>query len=196
MVTLVRLQSTTSNNAKPVTKTTNTTASKTNNNVTSAGYSLVDDEDDNSENQINPELIKSAAKPAALETQYKAAAPKATPVAPKAKTEATPKVTTFSASAQPRSVAAAPKTSLPKYKPQVNSSINDYIRKNNLKAPKIEEDYTSYFPKYAYRNGVGRPEGIVVHDTANDRSTINGEISYMKTIIKMLSFMRLLMGIV
>ncbi|MDN8960673.1 hypothetical protein Q0P93_15475, partial [Staphylococcus aureus] len=75
---------------------------------------------------------------------------------------------------------AAPKTSLPKYKPQVNSSINDYIRKNNLKAPKIEEDYTSYFPKYAYRNGVGRPEGIVVHDTANDRSTINGEISYMK----------------
>ncbi|EJE43097.1 N-acetylmuramoyl-L-alanine amidase family protein, partial [Staphylococcus epidermidis] len=32
----------------------------------------------------------------------------------------------------------------------------------------------------AYRNGVGRPEGIVVHDTANDRSTINGEISYMK----------------
>ncbi len=37
---------------------------------------LVDDEDDNSENQINPELIKSAAKPAALETQYKAAAPK------------------------------------------------------------------------------------------------------------------------
>lgn len=173
-------QSTTSNNAKPVTKTTNTTASKTNNNVTSAGYSLVDDEDDNSENQINPELIKSAAKPAALETQYKAAAPKATPVAPKAKTEATPKVTTFSASAQPRSVAAAPKTSLPKYKPQVNSSINDYIRKNNLKAPKIEEDYTSYFPKYAYRNGVGRPEGIVVHDTANDRSTINGEISYMK----------------
>ncbi len=173
-------QSATTNNTQPVAKSTSTTAPKTNTNVTNAGYSLVDDEDDNSENQINPELIKSAAKPAALETQYKAAAPKATPAAPKAKTEATPKVTTFSASAQPRSVAATPKTSLPKYKPQVNSSINDYIRKNNLKAPKIEEDYTSYFPKYAYRNGVGRPEGIVVHDTANDRSTINGEISYMK----------------
>ncbi|HCQ2130521.1 TPA: glucosaminidase domain-containing protein [Staphylococcus aureus] len=174
-------QSATTNNTQPVAKSTSTTTPKTNTNVTNAGYSLVDDEDDNSENQINPELIKSAAKPAALETQYKAAAPKAaTTSAPKAKTEATPKVTTFSASAQPRSVAATPKTSLPKYKPQVNSSINDYIRKNNLKAPKIEEDYTSYFPKYAYRNGVGRPEGIVVHDTANDRSTINGEISYMK----------------
>ena len=36
-------------------------------------------------------------------------------------------------------------SSLPKYKPQVNSSINDYIRKNNIQAPKIEEDYTSYF---------------------------------------------------
>ncbi|HEB0088726.1 TPA: mannosyl-glycoprotein endo-beta-N-acetylglucosamidase, partial [Staphylococcus aureus] len=129
-------QSATTNNTQPVAKSTSTTAPKTNTNVTNAGYSLVDDEDDNSEHQINPELIKSAAKPAALETQYKAAAPKA-------KTEATPKVTTFSASAQPRSVAATPKTSLPKYKPQVNSSINDYIRKNNLKAPKIEEDYTS-----------------------------------------------------
>lgn len=177
-------QSATTNNMQPVAKSTSTTAPKTNTNVTNAGYSLVDDEDDNTANtanQINPELIKSTAKPAALETQYKAAAPKAAnTTAPKAKTEATPKVTTFSASAQPRSVAATPKTSLPKYKPQVNSSINDYIRKNNLKAPKIEEDYTSYFPKYAYRNGVGRPEGIVVHDTANDRSTINGEISYMK----------------
>ncbi|SUL09685.1 Bifunctional autolysin [Staphylococcus aureus] len=103
-------QSATTNNTQPVAKSTSTTAPKTNTNVTNAGYSLVDDEDDNSENQINPELIKSAAKPAALETQYKTAAPKAaTTSAPKAKTEATPKVTTFSASAQPRSVAATPK---------------------------------------------------------------------------------------
>ena len=28
--------------------------------------------------------------------------------------------------------------------------------------------------------GVGKPEGIVVHDTANDNSTIDGEINYMK----------------
>lgn len=166
-------KSTTTNKVQPVAKSATTTTPKVNSNVTSAGYSLVDDEDDNTANsQINPELIKSAAKPAALKTQYKAATPKATTT--------TPKVTTFSATAQPRTAAAAPKTNLPKYKPQVNSSINDYIRKNNLKAPKIEEDYTSYFPKYAYRNGVGRPEGIVVHDTANDNSTINGEISYMK----------------
>lgn len=71
-------------------------------------------------------------------------------------------------------------SSLPKYTPQVKSSINDYIRKNNFKAPQIEENYTSYFPKYGYRYGVGRPEGIVVHDTANDNSTIDGEINSMK----------------
>ncbi|GGG87534.1 mannosyl-glycoprotein endo-beta-N-acetylglucosamidase [Staphylococcus pragensis] len=71
-------------------------------------------------------------------------------------------------------------SSLPKYKPQVSSSINNYIRSHNLQAPRIEEDYTSYFPQYGYRNGVGNPEGIVVHDTANDNSTIEGEINYMK----------------
>ena len=71
-------------------------------------------------------------------------------------------------------------SSLPKYVPQVKSSINNYIRTNNLKAPSIEEHYTSYFPKYGYRNGVGKPEGIVVHDTANDNSTIEGEINYMR----------------
>ena len=71
-------------------------------------------------------------------------------------------------------------SSLPKYVPQVKSSINNYIRSNNLKAPSIEEHYTSYFPKYGYRNGVGKPEGIVVHDTANDNSTIEGEINYMR----------------
>lgn len=66
------------------------------------------------------------------------------------------------------------------YQPKVKSPINDYIRKQNYKVPVYEEDYSSYFPKYGYRNGVGKPEGIIVHDTANDRSTIEGEISYMK----------------
>lgn len=97
------------------------------------------------------------------------------------------KVTTFSSVAKPRMMYSVNKkttskatSSLPKYTPQVKSSINDYIRKNNFKAPQIEENYTSYFPKYGYRYGVGRPEGIVVHDTANENSTIDGEINFMK----------------
>ncbi|MFI8540783.1 glucosaminidase domain-containing protein [Staphylococcus capitis] len=97
------------------------------------------------------------------------------------------KVTTFGSVTKPRMMYSVNKkttskatSSLPKYTPQVKSSINDYIRKNNFKAPQIEENYTSYFPKYGYRYGVGRPEGIVVHDTANDNSTIDGEINFMK----------------
>ncbi len=92
-------------------------------------------------------------------------------------------VSTFRSVAKPRMMYATAKkatSSLPKYKPAVKSSINDYIRKKNFKAPQIEEDYSSYFPKYGYRNGVGKPEGIVVHDTANENSTITGEINYMK----------------
>ncbi|MCS4486670.1 GW dipeptide domain-containing protein [Staphylococcus americanisciuri] len=66
------------------------------------------------------------------------------------------------------------------YKPAVNSSINTYIRNKNFTVPRYEEDYSSHIPRYAYRNGVGKPEGIVIHDTANDSSTIDGEIAYMK----------------
>ncbi|PTI41098.1 autolysin [Staphylococcus succinus] len=67
---------------------------------------------------------------------------------------------------------------LAKYTPKVNSSINNYIRKNNFKAPNYEQDIASYLPKYNYRYGA--PEGIVLHDTANDNSTITGEVNYMK----------------
>ncbi len=75
-----------------------------------------------------------------------------------------------------RSVATTPKA----YQPQVKSQINNYIRKQKFTVPKYEEDYSSFIPRYGYRYGVGRPEGIVVHDTANDNSTITSEIQYMK----------------
>ncbi|MDW8546390.1 GW dipeptide domain-containing protein [Staphylococcus pseudoxylosus] len=73
---------------------------------------------------------------------------------------------------------ATTRSTLPKYSPKVSSSINNYIRKNNFKAPNYEQDIASYLPKYDYR--YGKPEGIVMHDTANDNSTITGEINYMK----------------
>ncbi|PTI50088.1 autolysin [Staphylococcus xylosus] len=73
---------------------------------------------------------------------------------------------------------ATTRSTLPKYSPKVSSSINNYIRKNNFKAPNYEQDIASYLPKYNYR--YGKPEGIVMHDTANDNSTITGEINYMK----------------
>ncbi|QLK85691.1 N-acetylmuramoyl-L-alanine amidase [Staphylococcus sp. 17KM0847] len=82
--------------------------------------------------------------------------------------------TAFRSAVAPRSVTT------PAYKPTVNSEINTYIRNKNYKVPTYEQDYSNHFPKYGYRNGVGKPEGIIIHDTANDSSTIDGEISYMK----------------
>ncbi|PTK94219.1 autolysin [Staphylococcus gallinarum] len=73
---------------------------------------------------------------------------------------------------------ATTKSTLQRYTPQVNSSINNYIRKNNFTAPNYEQDIASYLPQYNYR--YGKPEGIVMHDTANDNSTITGEVNYMK----------------
>src|SRR5699024_8660188 len=37
----------------------------------------------------------------------------------------------------------------------------------------------SHLTKFNYRNGYGKPEGVVAHETANNNSTITGEISYM-----------------
>ncbi|NWK84438.1 glucosaminidase domain-containing protein [Staphylococcus sp. GSSP0090] len=100
--------------------------------------------------------------------------------------KATPKLRVATRSAANTAVAtrsavtkeASTRAALPKYSPKVNSSINNYIRKNNFKAPNYEQDIASYLPKYNYR--YGKPEGIVMHDTANDNSTITGEINYMK----------------
>ncbi|MCG3413531.1 glucosaminidase domain-containing protein [Staphylococcus massiliensis] len=75
---------------------------------------------------------------------------------------------------------SANNSTLPAYKPQVKSDINNYIRTNKFKAPTYEQDIAPYLPKYPYRNGVGRPEGIIVHDTANDNSTLQNEVDYMK----------------
>ncbi|PTF34670.1 autolysin [Staphylococcus cohnii] len=98
----------------------------------------------------------------------------ATPKLRMARSVSTPTIATRSAVTKESTT----KSSLPKYTPKVNSSINNYIRKNNFKAPNYEQDIASYLPKYQYR--YGKPEGIVMHDTANDNSTITGEINYMK----------------
>lgn len=57
--------------------------------------------------------------------------------------------------------------------------VNRYIESNNLKTPKIEYNHISHLTKFNYRNGYGKPEGVVAHETANNTSTITGEISFM-----------------
>ncbi len=92
-----------------------------------------------------------------------------------------PRVSTFAF----RSVSSAPVikkavATTSSYSPTVSSSINSQIRNNNYAVPTYVEDFSSHIPKIPYRNGVGKPEGIIAHETANPNSTIQGEIAYMK----------------
>lgn len=60
------------------------------------------------------------------------------------------------------------------------SKVNSYISSQNITPAKITKSIWSGFPHYKYRNGKGKPEGVVVHETANASSTIYNEIAYMK----------------
>jgi N-acetylmuramoyl-L-alanine amidase CwlA len=59
-------------------------------------------------------------------------------------------------------------------------SVNSYISNQKVGHAKVTTAIWSGFPKYKYRHGVGKPEGVVVHETANPTSTIYGEMAYMK----------------
>ncbi|HCN59954.1 MAG TPA: hypothetical protein DIS72_02525, partial [Staphylococcus sp.] len=88
-----------------------------------------------------------------------------------------PQVRTFAA----RSARSIPtSTYRSTYNAAVSSTINNQIRSNNYGVPNYVEDFSSHIPKIPYRNGVGKPEGVIAHETANPNSTIHGEIAYMK----------------
>jgi len=59
-------------------------------------------------------------------------------------------------------------------------SVNSYISNHKVGHAKVTTAIWGGFPKYKYRHGVGKPEGVVVHETANPNSTIYGEMAYMK----------------
>lgn len=61
-----------------------------------------------------------------------------------------------------------------------SSKVNDYISSQKITPASITKSIWSGFPKYKYRNGKGKPEGVVIHETANASSTIYNEIAYMK----------------
>ncbi len=58
------------------------------------------------------------------------------------------------------------------------SAKNSEIIKKPLAT--IVQDYAPEFPKFGYGNGVGKPRGIVIHETANNQSTIFNEIAFMR----------------
>lgn len=62
---------------------------------------------------------------------------------------------------------------------QAASYINNYINQKKFGNPAITTYKSTFTQYFGYRNGVGKPEGVVVHETANSSSTIDGEVSYM-----------------
>src|SRR5699024_11187998 len=42
--------------------------------------------------------------------------------------------------------------------------VNKYIESNNLSASKVEKNHISHLTKFNYRNGYGKPEGVVAHE--------------------------------
>ncbi|MFQ3801470.1 GW dipeptide domain-containing protein [Staphylococcus equorum] len=132
-------------------------------------------------NKAQAKIVRQTSTATAVATKPSTPSTTATTVS----TEATPKLRVASANVNntlsTRSAItreAGTTSSLPAYSPQVSSSLNNYIRNNNFQAPNYEQDIASYLPQYNYR--YGKPEGIVLHETANDNSTITGEINYMK----------------
>lgn len=56
--------------------------------------------------------------------------------------------------------------------------VNTYIANNNIKPTKIVQDSRmNNLPKYNYKSG--KFIGVVIHETANPNSTIEGEVNYM-----------------
>lgn len=58
------------------------------------------------------------------------------------------------------------------------SAANQYIINQNYTNPVIEKQIKN-FDQFVYKDGYGKPRGFVVHETANDNSTITSEINYM-----------------
>jgi hypothetical protein len=57
---------------------------------------------------------------------------------------------------------------------------NRDINAQSFANPQITTYPTTFTKYFGYRNGVGRPEGIVIHETANSTSTIDNEVAYMQ----------------
>ncbi len=60
------------------------------------------------------------------------------------------------------------------------SKVNNYISVNKISHANVTSAVWNGFPKYNYRHGYGKPEGVVIHETGNPNSTIYNEIAYMK----------------
>lgn len=57
-------------------------------------------------------------------------------------------------------------------------SINDYIANQGIQPVSIQFREGTFNDWFGYENGVGKPEGVVVHETADPNATAENEVSY------------------
>ena len=58
------------------------------------------------------------------------------------------------------------------------SAINDYINNNNIQPVSITNEEGTFSYWQGYENGVGKPEGVVIHETATPGATARNEATY------------------
>ena len=58
------------------------------------------------------------------------------------------------------------------------SAINDYINNNNIQPVSITNQEGTFSYWQGYENGVGKPEGVVIHETATPGATAQNEATY------------------
>lgn len=56
--------------------------------------------------------------------------------------------------------------------------VNDYIISNRIQPAKIQNREGTFSEWTGYENGVGKPEGVVVHETADNNATAENEYSF------------------
>ncbi|WP_129045455.1 peptidoglycan recognition protein family protein [Companilactobacillus metriopterae] len=60
---------------------------------------------------------------------------------------------------------------------KADSWINQYIVDNNIKPASITYEQGTFSNFFAYRHGVGKPEGVVIHETATPGATARNEVT-------------------
>ncbi len=63
---------------------------------------------------------------------------------------------------------------------KMNNEINSYLTQSGLPHAKITKQILSIFEQRGYSTSSGVPRGVVIHDTGNENTTTNSEVSYMK----------------
>ncbi|WP_334341500.1 peptidoglycan recognition protein family protein [Companilactobacillus sp. HBUAS56275] len=58
------------------------------------------------------------------------------------------------------------------------SAINNYINNNNIQPVSIQYRAGTFNKMFGYENGVGKPEGVVIHETATPGASAENEVSY------------------